>query len=506
MLDLVKRRHNPIAGSHAAGRNAAAISVFLVVSGAAILSLMAAAGLSATPPTILTIPAVLGCWLVWPRARPSMLAPISPINVAHMLFVVQLIVVPLAAHSNGYSYGSLWRLPGERSIALALLIELLAYAAFCASYHHYAARTRERDRHILSVRPTPSRRDLRRRIAPLYLVVGLVGAYSTYGSLQGYLDYFSRPESGWDASADLESTLVGTIGTFFRPFLGAAIVSLWSLCVTLPVRSVASALRVRVVTLVAGVLLLLSSASYNRGSMVAPLIALMGAYSLHVRRVRPMLLLLLAIPGTAAVLLWGEYRASTNVEFADLLKSDSVRGMYGDTAFGENLQVYGQGPQFLAFFLEETGFGSRLWYGRTILPSVLYPIPVLGRSFRAGSSVALYNRLIYNDDTTLDQIVPFAGELFLNFHVIGVVVGYLLLGRAVHALQIRFLRSTNAFEAYLWCLAGIWTSFLIIGNIAILSQICVYFFWPFYLYGLAALWGYARRTLRARQPAITVTS
>ena len=135
-----------------------------------------------------------------------------------------------------------------------------------------------------------------------------------------------------------------------------------------------------------------------------------------------------------------------------------------------------------------------------------YPVPVLGSYFRADSAVTLYNHLIYKSDVSLDQIVPFAGELFLDFHLIGVVIGYGLLGRTVNTLQIRFLRSPNAFEAYLWCLVGLWTSFLVIGNLAILSQICLYFFWPFYLYGIGVLWSGARWNHLAHHTGIRVAS
>jgi hypothetical protein len=306
------------------------------------------------------------------------------------------------------------------------------------------------------------------------------------------LGYFSSPENRVDLDAALDHTLGGAAGTFLRPFLGVAIVLAWSLYVEHGGLTRLSALRVRIATVGAAILLVLSSASYNRGSMVAPLIALSGAYSLHVRSLRPVLLLLFAIPATVAVLVWGEYRASSRLDFTDLLKSDSLSELYADSTPGEELQVYGQGAQFLGFFFEETGFGSQLSYGRTILSSLLYPVPILGSYFRPDSAVTLYNHMIYNSDRVLDQIVPFPGELFLDFHLIGIVVGYFLLGRAVYLLQGRFLRSTNAFEAYLWCLAGIWTSFLVIGNLAILSQICLYFFWPFYLYSFGKLWSDAR--------------
>jgi len=196
--------------------------------------------------------------------------------------------------------------------------------------------------------------------------------------------------------------------------------------------------------------------------------------------------------------LWGQYRSSTTLEFADLIHTESAQEIYGETDSTEELQVYGQGSQFLGFFLEETGFGTQLWYGRTIPASLLYPVPILGKSFREDSVVTLYNRLIHGDDTSLDQIVPFAGELFLNFHLLGVVLGFAVLGALVEAMQVRFLRSPNPFEAYMWCLVGIWTSFLIVGNLAVTSQIYVYFFWPFYLYGIAAFLS-RPRTLKTPQ-------
>ena len=487
MRNPVVRRQQRIAASHAVRRNALAIAAVLVLSAVATLSVTAAPTSSALPATFLVVPTVLGCLLVCRHARPSIKVPISPVNIAHTLFVIQLVLVPLVALWSGFSYGLLLRLPSERSINIALLVQLLAYAVFCASYHH-AARKHDRD---LPADLTQSRRVLRRRLAPVYLAIGVVGAFLIFGSVQEYVHYFSHPDMRLDMASALDHTLRGAAGTFLRPFLGVAIVLMWSLCVDRSASTGVAAFRVPV-TLVAAVLLMLSNASYNRGSMVAPLIALIGAYSLHVRRLRPVLLLFVAITGTAAVLLWGEYRSSNRVDSTNLLNSDSVHELYSDSTPDDDLQVYGQGPQFLGFLVEQTGFGSELWYGRATLASVLYPVPVLGSYFRADSAVTLYNDLIYNSDVSQDQIVPFAGELFLDFHLIGVVIGYGLLGRTVNTLQIRFLRSPNAFEAYLWCLVGMWTSFLVIGNLAILSQMCVYFFWPFYLYGIGVLWSGAR--------------
>jgi hypothetical protein len=486
----------------AARHHALEIAALLVLTAAATLSVTAAAPSSTLPATFVAVPTVLGCLLLWRRARPSIRVPISPVNIAHALFVVQLVIIPLVAVWSGFSYGQLLRLPSERSINIALLVQLFAYTVFCASYH-YAARKHDPD---VPAAETQSRRALRLGLAPVYLAIGVVGAFLTFGSVQEYVHYFSNPDTRFEVASALEHSLGAAAGTFLRPFLGAAIVLMWSLCVDRSASTGASVFPVRTVTVAAAVLLVLSCASYNRGSMVAPLIALMGAYSLHVRRLRAVPLLFVATLGIAATVLWGEYRSSNTVVLTDLFTSDAVRELYSDSAPGDELQVYGQGAQFLGFLLERTGFGSELWYGRATLASVLYPVPVLGSYFRADSAVALYNSLIYNSDIALDQIVPFAGELFLDFHLVGVVIGYGLLGWGVHALQLRFLRSPNAFEAYLWCLVGMWTSFLVIGNLAIFSQIWLYTFWPFYLYGIGVLWSGARWNHLAHHDGIRVAS
>ena len=193
MRNPVVRRQQPIAASHAVRRNALAIAAFLVLSAAATLS-VTAAPTSALPATFLAVPTVLGCLLVWRHARPSITVPISPVNIAHTLFAIQLVLIPLVALWSGYSYGQLLRLPSERSINIALLVQLLAYVVFCASYHH-AARKPDRD---FSADLTQSRRVLRRRLAPVYLALGVVGAFLTFGSVQEYFHYFSHPDTQLD--------------------------------------------------------------------------------------------------------------------------------------------------------------------------------------------------------------------------------------------------------------------------------------------------------------------
>jgi ABC-type Na+ efflux pump permease subunit len=111
----------------------------------------------------------------------------------------------------------------------------------------------------------------------------------------------------------------------------------------------------------------------------------------------------------------------------------------------------------------------------------MYPVPVLGAPFRESSGVALFNRLIYGNET-LDQVIPFAGELFLNFHLLGVIAGYGLLGLAIAVLQHRFSCAGQSLDAYVFFFVALWLSSLIFSSVAAVSQIFIYMMWPLYGY------------------------
>ena len=88
-----------------------------------------------------------------------------------------------------------------------------------------------------------------------------------------------------------------------------------------------------------------------------------------------------------------------------------------------------------------------------------------------------------------DQTIPFDAELFINFHVPGVLIGYALLGWLLNLFQRLFLRSTKPVASYIWVLFGLWTVFP--GSLPVTSQIYLYSFWPIYVY-LAAQMLWAR--------------
>jgi len=99
----------------------------------------------------------------------------------------------------------------------------------------------------------------------------------------------------------------------------------------------------------------------------------------------------------------------------------------------------------------------------------------------------IFNELIYGDSDSVDQIIPLAGELYINFHLAGVVLGGVLLGCLLAWQQGRFVTAPTPVEGYAWLMMALWTVFP--GSLSVASQIYLYSFWPIYVYFVATrLW------------------
>ena len=189
--------------------------------------------------------------------------------------------------------------------------------------------------------------------------------------------------------------------------------------------------------------------SYNRGSLVAPVLAVAAAYSVHVRRIS-----FLAVGVAATVVLFfalafGWYR-STNLEISELTLAD-LSEPWSEDQIADFFQIYASGPQMTAYLIEERGDGSPLYLGRTLVCSALSPVPVIGKAFREESGVNILNMLIYHDPEISDQLISYDAELYINFHIPGIVAGYALLGWLVRCCQGRFLgAAARAIESYAW--------------------------------------------------------
>ena len=156
---------------------------------------------------------------------------------------------------------------------------------------------------------------------------------------------------------------------------------------------------------------------------------------------------------------YGAYRSS-KFTGQEILSDPSVRDVLADKVeLTDMFQVYGGAPQFLGFFLEMGRWGTNPQWGKVLASSALAPLPILGKPFREASGTAIYNRLIYGQLDVQDQIAPFQGEAFLDFHLAGVLVGFSFLGYPFK-LQSAFAKSSSFFEIFVWQYFSVWTFFL----------------------------------------------
>lgn len=425
---------------------------------------MAMVGIVAFTLVQLFLPA---CWV-------NMESPICPGNVAQFFFWGQLVVVPILIGYYGPSLGTLPSLPAGKFIDYAIGIKVLGYASFCIAFQFFAC--------LNQVRKDTRKRKMALGSSYAFIAafagIGIVGWLLHYGGIGGFFAYISSPEE--QRLRDLEvATIGGALGNFLRHFLGFAIVWMWSEWVLRQNRE-EKGMYVAIVSAAFGCMVVFASFGYNRGSMVAPILGMTAAYSSHVRHIS---FTFVAAAGSILLFvafLFGEYR-STSMQFSDL-SVDEVSSLGGQQGLVDNIQIYASGPQLTAYMLERLEGNMYGQHRSTIIPSILYPIPIIGKPFREMSGVTIFNQLIYGEADVLDQNFHYDAELYLNFQLAGVFLGYLLLGFIQHFLQIRFRNAKKPITSYAWLIIGTWTMFP--GSLPVLSQICIYSFWPIYAYAI----------------------
>lgn len=412
-----------------------------------------------------------------PACRICVTAPLCPANIAQGFYWIQLVLVTVLVGHFGFSQGTLPNLPSKNALNLAIVLHVVGYLSFSVAYQCFGRAIMGRTQRQES---TPSAAYL---MVP-FAVLGLLGFLLMHGGVAGFIEYASSPTGHLRAD---ETTLQGAAGTFLKPFLGFAVVLAWSWWLGKAPRR-----KVSIVAVTAGVLivLLVANFDYNRGSMLGPIIGLAAAFSLHVWRIPFKGVILAGVLAISLAFAFGLYR-STDLDITELSGS-AVADTWNPEEVVEFVQIYASGPQMSAYLIES--LEGKFYYGTTLFASLVYPIPVLGKSYRDNSGPGIFNELIYAGKTdSVDQIIPLDGELYINFHLAGVVLGNVLLGCFLAWLQGRFVASPNPLESYAWLMMSLWTVFP--GSLSVTSQIYVYSFWPIYSYFIAKrLWSWTAVT------------
>jgi hypothetical protein len=361
------------------------------------------------------------------------------------VFFFQLVVLPFCVVIFGVAEGALHSLPSQSALNAAILVNDGAFVSFCFGYQITLKRRQRSTRHL----NVPSA-----ALIGCFLCAGIIGFVATFKSFPNIAEYYTYPASRLMPVAG-ETTVAGALGTFLRPFLGFACIAY--LCRRVH-RSFPSKTRAVIITATCLTVTTIAqlSFSYNRVVFVVPVICGLAVFSRHVHRIRPLVLALLATAAAVPLILIGTYR-STQLRVTDLVEDPyAIRGLLDKTEIGPFFQVYGSAPQFTAFVVENLWWPNDLLYGRSLVASLLYPVPVLGKPFRDDSGVSIYNRLIYGNSETIDQVMPFEAEVLINFGVIGVLVSFCLLGVLLHRLQSRFDSSRSAVDTLVTLYFSIW--------------------------------------------------
>jgi hypothetical protein len=373
---------------------------------------------------------------------------------------------------------------------IAMLLNCVAFLVFSATYQYMSRgpSIRKRTREASSGGDTPEA-GYSARLVPAYLLVGIAGMFLAFGTPSGFLEYFEDPAKYLDRFVEASHTLSGVASLLLRPFLGFALVMLW--CGWIDRKSQSKSARdTALVTLlgIIGVVLSYGTFSYNRGAFVVPLVCMLTVLIARGQRVSRGVVLLAGSALGTVLLLAPFYAIYRNIGLTgsrtatELLSDPEVSDFFAERIdLVDTVQMYGAGPQYLGYLLEQSHWGTRPYLGSTLLPSIVQPLPVLGRTFGESNGPKIYNEMIYGTPDIFDQIIPFASELFLNFNVFGIVAGFCFLGMVAHWLQRGFERAASSLELYIWQYTAVWVLFLIIGSISVLTQVLFYFFWPIYV-------------------------
>jgi hypothetical protein len=410
----------------------------------------------------------LAVQLAFPRLRWARDHVLGPANVALLLFALQLVVIPTLISVGGLDRGRLASAPADTYINLALLLQAVSYLSYALG-HSLARRARR-----------PARWwDGSTSIVPLgwsFVAVGLVGVVLSFHSIGSVVDYFS---GRGDVFGSTRTTLADAAGTFLRPFAAYGFIAIW--CARLIRRRDGQRPTIWAdLLLIVGALAVSATYSYNRAAVVVPVIALFATYSLHARRLGAGMVAAVALIITILAFQFGNYRDVYTGTLGGTVTREQANFASDRPSLMDQIQLYGNGPQFWAVTIADTAHRSFV-LGKTIVGSIMLPVPILGKPFRSSSGPVEYNALVYGRGGVDDQILAVGAELYWNFGMAGVAGGYLLLGWAVRRLDERSKKSSDALATYTYCYIGVWVALSVINSLSVLAQILVYFLWPVYV-------------------------
>jgi len=397
----------------------------------------------------------------------------SPKNLTLSLMLMKIIFVPFTVALFGNYIEVLPKEPSSNSMNLAIVFETLAFLSFSVGIMMFSHVYKEKKakNQVLKEKWKPNYKTIL-----WFYFIGLIGLMLRFDGITGYILYLKEP--GLANKIFFDHPTVGHfLGQLLRPFLTYGIVFGW--CIWLDKQKGKNNLFLVIrKTLFFMIFVFIVSFDLNRATMLVPILAMIGVLTIKENKISLPIIFLFVIILLLATIYLGEFRNAALFGKAKL--SISV----GD-AFLSLIQNYFGGPQFFGYFLESIEFGNKTFLGKTIIASIMHPIPILGKTFREYSGPSIYNVLIYGTGApAADQIIPTIAEIYLNFNIIGIILIYLILGILISYIEKVYLynKKISSIYVYILIVLGYWLAQMATNaNFAIASQIAFYGLWPIYL-------------------------
>ena len=340
-----------------------------------------------------------------------------------LAFASQLIIMPALVRFAGPSIFPLPSLTSESAINFALLLTTASYWAFCIAVNAFR-KASSPQMHLSTAKNSwmPAR-----SLALVFVILGVTGTAFAFGSIDRLIEYLTNPVAFMTYAADAaarSATLFEAAGTFLKPFLGFGFLLLWCRAIDMPLRKGEGSRWFGRVALIGVIAISYALMTYNRGAFAVPMVAMIAVLSKRLPEKSTRYLL--AAGAIFASLLGGVtlYKSAVHSRASGTVDSDLLTKAAEYIDVMATVQVYGQAPQYLGYFLDRNHYGSSPTTGETLVASALTPVPILGKPFRPRSGVYLYNLILGRNPENPDQIPQLTGELFLDFNIFGVLLGF----------------------------------------------------------------------------------
>jgi oligosaccharide repeat unit polymerase len=255
------------------------------------------------------------------------------------------------------------------------------------------------------------------RIAVVFFAIGIFSLYNSYDGFDEYLSSIYLTD--FINKSDSKKTVFDLIVQLTRSFLPFSILIFSAILFSKGKKTKRKYLFL--IPLI--FLLVLSSLSSNRASMLYPILALFAGivpFNFNFNPLRALFLI--------SVL----FIITISLENIRISKIRDVKYNLEDSIV-ENVQVYFHGPQFVQPVLKE-----KIFTNFTFIPSLLESLPYFGLDYRNRSGSYMYNKMVYNYTGVRDQVMPTSSELYYNFGYFGLILGFLIIGYFYRYFQIFF--------------------------------------------------------------------